>query len=317
MLERTNKDATVSIIIPVKGDAPVLTKCLKSIFDLSLKNVDIIVVDDGIIPEALGKIESLAKSIKILKSNGRGPSYARNLGAKTSSSDFIVFIDSDCIADCDCIDCLLKGFTRYPEAAACGGSQHIPHDASKFEKKVYAFMKRAGFVSEYVRMGQKTTIRKVKHNASCNVMYRRDIFLKEGGFLEGLWPGEDVELDRRLIRKGYVLVFNPQAIVYHYKPKNITLFFKMMYRYGWAQGVMVKKYGIFRKVQVVPIVSCLLIGALIWSACVDKYLVGFSLALIMILGFLCLGASISVFALTLIGSFGWHLGFIKGVFSKN
>lgn len=61
-------------------------------------------------------------------------------------------------------------------------------------------------------------------------MYKRDTFLECGGFLDELWPGEDVELDYRLKKKGYHLICNPGAVVYHYRPKKLAVFLAMMYR---------------------------------------------------------------------------------------
>ncbi len=171
---------------------------------------------------------------------------------KSTDVEFLAFTDSDCIVDKNWLTELLKGFREYPEAVSCGGAQKLPEDATNFEKKVFLFMKKAGFFSEYARQAKDANITEVNHNASCCVMYKREVFLKEGGFLEGLWPGEDVELDYRLREKGYKLLFNPRAVIYHYRSKSLKSFLKMMDRYGRAQGYLVRKYGIFRKIQLVP-----------------------------------------------------------------
>ena len=101
-------------------------------------------------------------------------------------------------------------------------------------------------------MLESNNIIEVNHNASCNVLYKREPFINEGGFWESLWPGEDVELDYRMRKKGYKLVFNPKGMVFHYRAENFKSFSKMMFRYGRAQGILVKKYGFFRKIHLLP-----------------------------------------------------------------
>jgi len=247
----------ICVIVPVKEDSGIFRKCVVSLLDLDYANYEIIIVDDsekGIIEKT-----SFPQGIKVIWSQSKGPSYARNLAAKSTDADFLAFTDSDCIVDRNWLKELLAGFEEHPDAAACGGVQKLPQDAAEFERKVFLFMKKAGFITDYMRKERKPGIAEVNHNASCNVMYRKDIFLKESGFLEGLWPGEDVELDYRLKKKGYKIVFNSKAVVYHYKPKNIKSFSRMMSRYGRAQGSLVRMYGIFRNIQILPFLSLIVL----------------------------------------------------------
>ncbi|MBU1122028.1 MAG: glycosyltransferase, partial [Candidatus Omnitrophica bacterium] len=249
-------DNKICVIIPVKGEGLKIAECLNSIFELDYSVFEIIVVDDGLQDNGLAAINSFNDQIKILKSDSRGPSYARNLAARQTDARFVAFTDGDCIVDKSWLKELMRGFSKFPDAVACGGRQLLPQDAEEFEKKVYLFMKKVGFITDYMNKREDDII-EVNHNPSCNVIYKKDVFLREGGFLEGLWPGEDVELDYRLRRKGYKMLFNPRAIVYHYKPKNMADFSRMMYRYGEAQGMLVRKYGLFRKIHFIPAFSIL------------------------------------------------------------
>jgi GT2 family glycosyltransferase len=210
---------------------------------------------------------------------------------------------------------LLLGFQEFPQAVACGGIQRLPQDATDFQKKVFFFMKRVGFITEYMRKAKQKKIKEVNHNASCNVIYRKDAFLSEGGFLEGLWPGEDVELDYRLSKRGYKLVFNPQAIVYHYRPRDLKSFLKMMYRYGLAQGFLVKKYGIFRKIQLVPLFVLTVI--LITSICLLwNWQIGLlGIVVLIILLYLYFALNLRILGLGITGILIWNIGFLKKILS--
>jgi len=172
-------------------------------------------------------------------------------------------------------------------------------------------MRKAGFISDYSRAIKGDSIVTVNHNASCNVMYRRDIFLKEGGFLEGLWPGEDVELDYRLKKSGYKLVFNPRAVVYHYRPKDVRSFLRMMYRYGSVQGLLVRRYGIFRRMQIMPFFVLLLTSFLIFATIKSLF---FGLALIgaaILLLLAYFNFDLTLGGISLLAFFAWHGGFFR------
>ena len=89
----------VSIIVPVYNVEDYLKKCLDSLVSQTLKDIEIIIVNDGskdnsqiVIDEYLQKYPHLIKSFK--KKNG-GLSDARNFGLKHASGEYIAFVDSD------------------------------------------------------------------------------------------------------------------------------------------------------------------------------------------------------------------------------
>jgi len=103
-------------------------------------------------------------------------------------------------------------------------------------------------------------------------------------------------------------------VVYHYRPKRFLSFMKMMYRYGWAQGFLVRKYGLFRKIQFLPLVSLLLLIILIGGGCSHL-----PLTLLVSLSMLCLLTVYFRSDLFITGFSGfllWHAGFFKGVFMR-
>ena len=113
-----------------------------------------------------------------------------------------------------------------------------------------AFFSLASLVAEYTRGDDRP--REVDHNASCNVAYIRHAFREAGGFAEGLWPGEDVDLDYRLRKMGYRCHYVPDAWVEHHRPGTHAWFASMMRRYGRAQRELVKRHGRFRPLHYLP-----------------------------------------------------------------
>ncbi|MCM8786796.1 MAG: glycosyltransferase [Candidatus Omnitrophica bacterium] len=302
----------VAIIIPAKGKATYLIKCIQSVLEVNYYLKEIFIVDDGLDKDVLAKLLAFKGKIRILNSQGRGPSFARNLAAKFSDAEFIAFTDSDCIVEKNWISKLLEGFEKFQDAVSCGGTQLLPADATNFERRVFEFMKKVGFISDYVKKTKTQKIFKVNHNPSYNVMYKREIFLKENGFLENLWPAEDVEFDYRLRKKNYILVYSQEAVVYHYKPKNFKSFLEMMYRYGLAQGFLVKKYGPFRKLHFLAIFIYLFIFGLLFLALHNfVYFALFSI-IFLFLFFAYFKFNFIIIFLAIFAFFGWNLGFLKG-----
>jgi glycosyltransferase involved in cell wall biosynthesis len=305
----------IAVVIPVRGKAEYIERCLASIQQICYSFFEVIVVDDGLNEDTLKKLVPFRNYIKIIKSDKRGPSYARNLAAQNTEAEFLAFTDSDCLVDGQWLNELLKGFEAFPNAAACGGRQELPTDAGAFEKRVFLFMKKANLISDYARTAGFKEFLEVEHLPSFNVMYRRDVFLKEGGFLEGLWPGEDVELDYRLRKRGYRLVFNSKASVYHYKPKTLEAFLRMMERYGFAQGFLVRKYGIMRKMQLLPLLNIFFIALFLCVLFFSKVVAFWFVTIMVLLGWLY-WSNLSILVLFVLGNIFWNGGFIKGFIKR-
>lgn len=304
----------VSIIVAVKDSQDTIKKCVDSLLALDFHSKEVIVVDDGS-RESTGEILAgyAGQIIKVITNEYTiGPSESRNKGVGAARGEFVAFTDGDCIVDKGWLNELLAGFSQYRQAAACGGAQGIPGDASDFEKSVFLFMSKTGLLCDYTRKFVTGVIRAVNHNPSCNVMYKRDVFINSGGFLKGLWPGEDVELDYRLKKKGFLLVSNPKAVVLHYRPRNLSSFLRMMARYGMAQGQLVKKYGLFRKIHFFPIISFTLGLIFILFMLLKPFAAAILLLAFILTPILLFGAKLEMFIISFSTVFCWNFGFLKG-----
>src|SRR5574344_2022066 len=88
----------VSVIVPVYNVEKYLPKCLDSLVNQTLQDIEIIVVNDGTKDNSQKIIDKYAKKYKNIKSyikeNG-GLSDARNYGVAKANGEYISFIDSD------------------------------------------------------------------------------------------------------------------------------------------------------------------------------------------------------------------------------
>ena len=90
-------DDKISVIIPTYNREKLIVKSVKSVLRQTIKNIEVIVVDDGSsdnTEEALKKIKD--KKLKYIKlSKNSGACKARNVGISESIDKYIVFHDSD------------------------------------------------------------------------------------------------------------------------------------------------------------------------------------------------------------------------------
>ena len=85
----------ISVIIPTYNEESVILDCLRSLASQSLKDFEIIVVDDGSTDTTVEKLED----VMVLHQNHLGAGAARNLGAKQAKGDILVFVDADMTFD--------------------------------------------------------------------------------------------------------------------------------------------------------------------------------------------------------------------------
>jgi glycosyltransferase involved in cell wall biosynthesis len=96
-MERIMEKIKVSVIIPVYNVENYIKECVESVINQTLKEIEIIIVNDGTKDNSIKKIEkylSDSRVILINKENG-GVSSARNAGLKIARGEYISFIDSD------------------------------------------------------------------------------------------------------------------------------------------------------------------------------------------------------------------------------
>ena len=91
-------DVKVSIIIPTFNTEKYLSQCLDSVVNQTLKEIEIICVNNGSTDNSLEILEEYAEKdsrVKVLSIENRGLSIARNYGIQYASGEYIGFVDSD------------------------------------------------------------------------------------------------------------------------------------------------------------------------------------------------------------------------------
>ena len=105
----------VSVIIPVYNAEPYLRACLDSAVNQTLKEIEIICIDDGSTDSSAAiAAEYMARydNIRLIRQENGGPSKARNAGLDMATGDYICFLDSDDTLELQAVEKLYR-------AAAC------------------------------------------------------------------------------------------------------------------------------------------------------------------------------------------------------
>lgn len=101
----------VSVILPVYNCEKYISKCLSSIVNQSMADIEIIVINDGSTDrseELINKFLLKEKRIKYYRQKNGGQSKARNTGIRKAIGDYVVFVDADDLIEQTYIEKLVK-----------------------------------------------------------------------------------------------------------------------------------------------------------------------------------------------------------------
>lgn len=104
-----------SVVIPIYNVEKYLRKCLDSIINQTLKDIEIICINDGSTDNSLSILTEYAQKdtrIKILNQENQGPGVARNNGIAFASGEYLLFVDSDDWIELNTLEILYNNFKK-------------------------------------------------------------------------------------------------------------------------------------------------------------------------------------------------------------
>ncbi len=197
-----------SVIIPVYNEEESISECLSTILDQSLRDYEIIVVDDGSNDRTLDLVKSFDK-IKILTQSHKGAGAARNLGASNSKGEILVFVDADMTFDHVFLKNLIDPISR----TIIGTFSKEENLANK--ENVWARCWN-------INRGLPETKMHSKNYPDSDRVFRaitKEAFDRAGGFNEKAGYTDDYSLSEKL---GVMAINAPGALFYHKNPDNLT-----------------------------------------------------------------------------------------------
>ncbi len=120
--------AKISIIVPVYNNEKFLEKCLNSLINQTLKDIEIICINDESTDKSVQILEKFAnidKRIQIINQTHSGPSIARNKGIKKAKGEYIGFVDSDDWVDLNFFEQLYINVKKYNADIGVAGIKRV------------------------------------------------------------------------------------------------------------------------------------------------------------------------------------------------
>ncbi len=251
-----------TVIIPTYNRLDEIRELLAS-FErqtLDFKKFEVIIADDGSTDNTLTWVQDyMPRSpfrLRLLRQDHKGPGEARNLGMAEAAGKYLLFIDSDCIAD-------PAWLSAYEEAVAdkdvggFGGPDKVLSDFSPLQKAIdysmTSFLTTGG-----IRGHSQKKISKY-YPRSFNMGVRKDIVEKIGG-MNQLRHGQDIEFSHRIIATGQPVIKVQDAVVYHKRRTSLRRFFKQVFNWGVARINLYKiDRGMLELVHFLPFFGTLVI----------------------------------------------------------
>lgn len=209
----------ISVIVPVYNTEKYLKKCLDSLVNQTLKEIEIIIVNDGSKDNSQIIIDSYSDKYAQVKSfekpNG-GLSDARNFGIDRAEGEFIGFVDSD-----DYVD--LTMFERMYYLAKKHDAEIAVCDLEKVNEKGESFrsLPQSPQLPEKIILKEHFTFFGEFECFACNKIFKKELFEKLR-FSKGL-HFEDIELIPQLILKSNVIAkINEPFYKYFERQDSIT-----------------------------------------------------------------------------------------------
>ena len=262
-----------SIIVPVYNRPDEVDELLESLTKQTLKDFEVIIVEDGSIKPCKDVCEKYANILDLhyyAKENS-GPGQSRNYGAERSNGEWLIILDSDVVLPEGYLEAVEKSLASSTSIAAWGGPD-AAHPSFTPVQKAISYSMTSFFTTGGIR-GGKAKLDKF-YPRSFNMGIRRDVYLKLEGFTKMRF-GEDIDFSYRIVEAGYMPRLFPEAWVWHKRRTDFRKFFRQVYNSGIARINLEKRHpGTMKLVHLLPtvftlgVIGLLLITLIFTYACV-------------------------------------------------
>jgi mycofactocin system glycosyltransferase len=228
----------ITVIIPVKDRPTLLAQCLSSLGH----RYPVVVVDDGSRdPSAVAEVAARHSAKRLHRGTSGGPGAARDTGFAGITSEFVAFIDSDCIASSGWIERLAAHFADPLVAAVAPRIAAVPSMTSAGRYAATSgsldLGEREARVVPGTRVAYVPTAALLVRTAALRAVAR-------GGrvFDPELRYGEDVDLVWRLHEAGWRIRYQPDVVVRHHEPGTWSELVTRRFRYGTSAAPLARRH---------------------------------------------------------------------------
>ena len=194
---------------------------------------EVIVVDDGS-TDATARIAPGFPAFRLIRTENRGLSSARNTGWQNAAGEIVAYIDDDARPDPHWLTYLAATFLRTGHAAV-GGPNLPPAE----DGLVADCVANAPGGPNHVLLTDSVA----EHIPGCNMAFRRAALEAVGGFdTQFRVAGDDVDLCWRIQERGWTIGFHPAAMVWHHRRNAVRAYWHQQKGYGKAEAMLERKW---------------------------------------------------------------------------
>ncbi len=203
----------VSLIVPVYNTAGYLGPCIDSLLGQTMRETEIILVDDGSEDGSCGLCDRYALQdprIQVIHKENSGPGSARNSGLEQAVGEYVGFVDSDDYVRPEMYEKLYQAALETDADIVLAGMHQVGGNlfASDEDKEVGSFLEREIFEGQDGRRrlmlgmvgAQPWEKEDSRYDFSvCKNLYRRDLIERNSLCFPSERDGEDLLFHLRLI----------------------------------------------------------------------------------------------------------------------
>lgn len=215
---------TVAIILVNWNGLEVTRNCIESLQSLDYEQHSVILVDNGSTDGSADILEKAYPHITVIRSPiNTGFSGGNNIGCRyvlQKEFRYLLMLNNDTIVEPDFLSHLVSYMEEHPETGAIQPRIHFEHNktyiwnSGSFYAKWWGFLytKRVGRAP----IDSDLKIKQVDWITGCAFLTRTSILQQTGLLAENMFMySEDVDLSFRIAKRGYRLIYHPNALIYH------------------------------------------------------------------------------------------------------
>ncbi len=222
----------ISVVVCTYNGARIIRDCLEGLQKLEYPSFEVIVVDDGSTDASAAVAGEYG--VRLIRTQQRGLSHARNTGIEAATGEIVAFIDDDAYPDPHWLTYLAAAFLNTAHAGVGG-----PNIAPPGDGRIADCVANAPGNPVHILL----TDREAEHIPGCNMAFRKACLEAIDGFDPRYRvAGDDVDVCWRLRQRGWTLGFSPAAVVWHHRRNSVRAYWKQQQGYGRAEALLEAKW---------------------------------------------------------------------------
>lgn len=223
----------ISVVVCSYNGARTIRDTMEGLKRLEYPDVEVIVVNDGS-TDATPRIVAEYPGVRLISTENRGLSAARNTGWQAANGEIVAYIDDDAYPDPHWLQYLAYRFMTGDWVGVGGPNIAPPGDGPIADCVANA---PGGPVQVLVSDIE------AEHVPGCNMAFRREALAAIGGFdVRYRAAGDDVDLCWRLQERGGKIGFHAAAMDWHHRRNSLAMYWNQQKGYGKAEALLEEKW---------------------------------------------------------------------------